>query len=99
MLASKDPILHLQLVIVEELLEKARFRVLIELGTDEATGAIASTSLTTGVDLDLFLRCLVHSWIPIVVLVILIGSVLKPRFLSRADLGRLQVGEIVSLLF
>ena len=55
MITAKDSILDLQFVIVEELLEKACLRVLVELGADEATTTVARTCLTRCIDRDLLL--------------------------------------------
>lgn len=55
-IAGECSLLHLQLVIVEELLEKTRFRVLIELRTDQISTAVPGTSLAEGVNLNLLSR-------------------------------------------
>ena len=60
MVASKYALFDLELVIVEELFEKARFGIFVELRADEASRTITRASLARSINLDLLFRRFMH---------------------------------------
>ena len=103
--------LHLQLVIVEELFEEARFWVLVELWAYQATRAVPCTLLAGGVYLDLLFSYLVHPLIATALIAWALSVWLGPSYwtelrvlhisILRVDhhgLGLLASPYIISLL-